>query len=136
MSANLRLPSLLMAMTYNTGIEMAMMEAAGSVNVQMVRSTRSYVISGLVMLTTRTALTIPVMPALYPRPLAIQKKEKKRYRLQETQWKLQIENEEEPTYIAPRLMAMATPTLSRRRIETPMMICHGKNARTKSRMAE
>lgn len=46
------------------GIEMAIIEAAGSVRVQMVRSTRSYVKSVLFMLTTRTALTIPVIPAL------------------------------------------------------------------------
>lgn len=45
----------------------AMMEAAGSVRVQIVRSTRSYVISVLDMLTTSTALTIPQIPALYER---------------------------------------------------------------------
>jgi tRNA(Met) C34 N-acetyltransferase TmcA len=50
--------------TYRIGIEIAMIEAAGSVRVQIVRSTRSYVMSVLVMLTTSTDFTIPVTPAL------------------------------------------------------------------------
>lgn len=45
-------------------MEIAMMEAAGSVKVQIVRSTRAYVKSVLVMVCANTALTIPVIPAL------------------------------------------------------------------------
>ena len=53
--------------TYRIGIDIAMIEAAGSVRVQIVRSTRSYVMSVLVMLTTSTDFTIPVTPALRKR---------------------------------------------------------------------
>lgn len=49
---------------YKTGMEMAMMDTAGSQSVQMVRSMRSWVTSGLVMEVTMTALTMAVMPAL------------------------------------------------------------------------
>lgn len=49
---------------YKTGIEIAMIETAGSDRVQIVRSTRSYVKSGSVMWTTITDLTMPVIPAL------------------------------------------------------------------------
>jgi hypothetical protein len=51
-------------MTYKTGIEIAMMDTAGSANVQIVKSTRAKVKSLLVILTTRTDLTIAVAPAL------------------------------------------------------------------------
>jgi hypothetical protein len=50
--------------TYKTGMEIAMIDTAGSVRVQMVRSTRSYVKSGLVMETAITDLTMAVAPAL------------------------------------------------------------------------
>ena len=50
--------------TYKTGIEIAMIDTAGSVRVQMVRSTRSYVKSGLVIETPITDLTMAVAPAL------------------------------------------------------------------------
>ena len=45
-------------------MQIAMIDAAGSVKVQIVKSTRSKVISSDFMLTTSTALTIPVIPAL------------------------------------------------------------------------
>lgn len=45
-------------------MEMAMIETAGSVRVQIVRSTRSCVMSALVMLTTMTDFTMPQIPAL------------------------------------------------------------------------
>jgi hypothetical protein len=49
---------------YNTGIEIAMIDTAGSDKVQIVRSTRSYVKSGLVIETAITDLTMAVAPAL------------------------------------------------------------------------
>jgi hypothetical protein len=49
---------------YKTGMEIAMIETAGSDKVHIVRSTRSYVKSGSVMWTTITDLTMPVTPAL------------------------------------------------------------------------
>jgi hypothetical protein len=111
-------------MTHKIGIDIAMMEAAGSVKVQIVKSTRSNVISGLVILTTSTDLTIPVIPALMKKCQYLKGNE------------TAAENKAMSSYTAPRLIATATPSLSRRRIETPIIICHGRKARTKSRIAE
>lgn len=54
-----------MVVAYRTGMEMAMIETAGSQSVQMVRSMRSWVTSGLVIEVTMTAFTMAVIPALH-----------------------------------------------------------------------
>ncbi|GKT59910.1 hypothetical protein ColTof4_00050 [Colletotrichum tofieldiae] len=93
------------------------MDVAGSVRVQIVRSTRSYVMSVLVIDTTRTDFTMPQAPAL----------------LKGQHCNIGLS---EMSYMAPKLMATATPSLSRRRSVAPIKIGQGRNASTKSRIAE